>query len=114
MRFSVIMPAHNAGRWIGEALESVAAQTVAADEVIVIADSCTDDTIERARGFVELPIKVIACECRNAAATRNLGIREARGAFVAMLDADDVWLPNHLASALALLADSDDVAYMSG
>jgi glycosyltransferase involved in cell wall biosynthesis len=112
MRISVIIPCHNAGRWIGQTLLSVAAQSYRAHEVIIIDDASTDDSIaviDRSG----VPVKLLHVAAHNAAKARNAGIEEASGDWIALLDADDVWYPNHLARAAELLSGSDDVALMS-
>lgn len=111
MLFSVVIPCHNAGRWIGEALRSVAEQTVKAHEIIVIDDASTDDSVAQVEAS-GVPVRLLrVCE-KNAAATRNHGIRAATGDWIALLDADDRWYPNHLERAATLLGKSvGDVAY---
>lgn len=112
LRVSAIIPCHNAGRWIAAALRSVAAQTHAPLEVIVIDDDSTDDSVARIRQS-GVPVRLIHLNARNAAASRNAGIEAATGDWIALLDADDVWYPNHLARAQELLNRADDVAFMS-
>jgi teichuronic acid biosynthesis glycosyltransferase TuaG len=112
MRASVIIPCHNADPWIGAALRSVAQQTYPAHEIIVIDDCSADDSlrqIERSGVLVNL----LRVNARNAAIARNAGIKAATGDWIALLDADDIWYPNHLARATKLLTKSDDVAFMS-
>src|SRR4029077_7504501 len=102
MRISVVIPCHNAGRWIGTALRSVSEQSQQADEIIVIDDGSTDASvfeIEKAN----VPVKLLRVNFGNAAAYRNAGIDAAPGDWIALLDADDVWYPNHLARAAELL-----------
>src|SRR5262245_6150649 len=111
MRISVIIPCHNAGRWIADTLRSVAAQTYPAHEVIVIDDASTDNSIAEV-GRSGVPVTLLHVVARNAAAARNAGIEAASGDWIALLDADDVWYPNHLARAVELLSNSDDVALM--
>jgi glycosyltransferase involved in cell wall biosynthesis len=112
MRISVIIPCHNAARWIAQTLRSVAAQTYPAHEVIVVDDASTDQsTAEIGRSSV--PVRLLHVVARNAAAARNAGIEAARGDWIALLDADDIWYPNHLSRAAELLSDGDDVAFMS-
>src|SRR5438477_961645 len=112
MKISVIIPCHNAGRWIAQTLRSVAAQTYPAYEVIVIDDASTDDSIaEVDRSGV--PVTLLHVAARNAAAARNAGIEAASGDWIALLDADDVWYPNHLTRAAELLRLTNDVAFMS-
>jgi glycosyltransferase involved in cell wall biosynthesis len=112
MRISVVIPCHNAGRWIGTALRSVSEQSRQADEIIVIDDGSTDGSvfeIEKAN----VPVKLLHVNFGNAAAARNKGIEAATGDWIALLDADDVWYPNHLARAAELLRPTNDVAFMS-
>jgi len=104
---------HNAERWVSQALDSVVRQTVPPHEIFVIADACTDRSVEIVKES-GLTVQLIECSCRNAAAARNLGIREATGDAIAMLDADDYWLDHHLESAGNLLEKGNDVAFMSG
>lgn len=110
MRVSVIIPCHNAARWVGEALAGVAVQTRAPHEVIVVDDASTDGSADRVRQALPAA-RVLAVNHRNAAAARNAGIAAATGDWIALLDADDVWYPNHLERAEELLAGTTDVAY---
>lgn len=112
MKFSVIMPCHNAGRWIREALRSVAAQTIPAHEVIVIDDSSTDDSLAEVQAS-GVDTVLLRSTHRNAAATRNSGIDAATGDWIALLDADDRWYPNHLQRAQTMLEESGDVAFLA-
>src|SRR6184192_1546701 len=112
MRISVIMPCHNASRWIAAALRSISKQTHSAHEIVVIDDGSTDNSvleIER----TSVPVKLLRVGFNNAAAARNAGIEIATGDWIALLDADDIWYPNHLARAAELLEATDDVAFMS-
>src|SRR5262249_44950020 len=112
MQTSVITPCHNAGPWIAAALQSVARQTYPAYEIIVINDNSTDNSlaqIERSG----VPVKLLQVSARNAAVARNVGIEVAGGEWIAFLDADDIWYPNHLARAVELLSKTKDVAFMS-
>jgi len=85
---SVVIPAHNAERFIQEAIESVLAQTLPVAEVIVIADDCSDDTRAIAR---RLGATVFEGKHRNISAATNQGIRAAGQEWIALLDADDFW-----------------------
>jgi glycosyltransferase involved in cell wall biosynthesis len=98
---SVVLPAYNAGRYIGEALESVAAQRGPfRTEIIVVDDGSTDDTRAQAGRFPDVHL----IEQRNAgpSAARNRGIAAARGEYVAFLDADDRWSEGKLAAQMAV------------
>jgi glycosyltransferase involved in cell wall biosynthesis len=110
MLISVVIPCHNAGRWIGQTLRSVADQTCAPHEVIVVDDGSTDDSVEQVRQS-GVDVRLIPANARNAAAARNIGIEAATGDWIALLDADDLWYPEHLERAAAVLAGTEDVAY---
>jgi glycosyltransferase involved in cell wall biosynthesis len=112
MRISVIMPCHNAGRWIGEALQSTSIQTRPPDEVIVIDDASIDDSVEQIQNS-GVEVRLLRASCRNAAAARNIGIEAATGDWLAFLDADDIWYPQHLERAQQLLQSSEDVAFLA-
>jgi succinoglycan biosynthesis protein ExoO len=96
---SVIIPARNAARWISNALCSVAAQTLAAREVIVIDNASTDDTCTVVQQMqVTIPELILV---RNQGdlgpgASRNIGIRRATSDWIALLDADDWFAPTRL------------------
>ncbi len=107
---TVIIPCHNAQQWLPGTLASVAAQTLQPQQVILIADRCSDDSMKIARKF-DCPIDIYESDFGNAASARNLGIEHARYPWIALLDADDQWYPHHLANAAQLLADTDHVAY---
>ena len=92
---SVVIPAHNAERFIQEAIESVYAQTLAVRELIVVADDCVDGT---ARIAGELGATVLRIKARNPSVARNVGIRSATEKWIALLDADDFWKPNKIES----------------
>lgn len=110
MKISVVIPCHNAAPWIDQALASVYAQTLAPYEVIVVDDGSTDDSVQRIEASV-CPVRLLKVNCRNAAAARNAGLETATGDWIALLDADDAWYPNHLQRAAEVLAGTDDVAY---
>jgi glycosyltransferase involved in cell wall biosynthesis len=112
MRISVIMPCHNAGPWIAATLRSVGQQVYPAHEIIVIDDDSTDESLDQI-GNAGVPVRVLQVRAHNAAAARNAGIEVATGDWIALLDADDLWYPNHLSRAVELLVKSNDVAFMS-
>jgi glycosyltransferase involved in cell wall biosynthesis len=99
MRISVVVPAYNAARFLPRCIQSVRAQTLKPDEIIVIDDGSTDNTSAVAAG---LGAKVITLANGGVAAARNTGIRNASGEWVALLDADDMWYPEKLERQAAL------------
>ncbi len=110
MRIAVVIPCHNAQRWISATLASVARQTRPPDQIVVVNDNSTDDSagVVQASG---LPITLLTTQHGNAAAARNAGFEVLDADWVALLDADDQWYPHHLEQAERLLADTDAVAY---
>jgi glycosyltransferase involved in cell wall biosynthesis len=97
---SVVIPAYNVAQYIGRALRSVVSQGVDL-EAIVVDDGSSDSTAVIARSFQR--VRQVAGPHRGVSSARNIGIAQARGEFVAFLDADDEWLPGHLGRALDLL-----------
>jgi cellulose synthase/poly-beta-1,6-N-acetylglucosamine synthase-like glycosyltransferase len=110
--FSVVVPAFNVEAYIGECLDSLAAQTSRDYEAIVIDDGSRDGTaalIERWRAKnTILDLRVIRQENKGIGAARNTGIAQAAGDFVAFLDADDTWLPRKLERVAACLSSWPD------
>lgn len=95
--FSVVMPALNAERTIGSAIRSVLAQTRRDFELLVVDDGSADETVEEVRkALPDSRIRLLSQDHRGVAAARNWAISEARGAFISMLDSDDLWLPTYL------------------
>lgn len=102
-RVSVIIPAYNASSHLAETLESVYAQTVTEWEVVVCDDGSSDDTAAIASAFGDRIRVVRNARNEGLAAARNRAIAASRGSLLALLDADDVWLPTYLERQLQLL-----------
>ena len=100
-RVSVIIPTYNRAAYIAEAIRSVQAQTYPALEIIVADDGSTDDTPAIVARFGDAITYVPLPHRGQPAATRNTGLREASGEFIAFLDSDDLFLPNKLALQLS-------------
>jgi glycosyltransferase involved in cell wall biosynthesis len=103
MSISVVIPAYNAERFIAQTLESVLAQTLPPDEVLVIDDGSTDSTADVAERF-GAPVRVIRRANARQSATRNFGVQEAKSEWIAFIDADDRWEPDKLARQAEELA----------
>ena len=101
---SVVIPAFNAMRTIGQTLESALSQTLAAIEVIVVDDGSTDATREAVRRIQDPRVRLVSQPNRGASVARNTGIAQAKGEWVAFLDADDAWTANKLERQLTLMA----------
>jgi glycosyltransferase involved in cell wall biosynthesis len=107
---SVVIPAYNTSRFIGETLDSVFAQTFDDYEVIVVNDGSPDTSdLERVLEPYRERILYIVQENRGLAGARNSAIRRARGRYLAFLDSDDCWLPEYLESQLRILQDTPSV-----
>jgi glycosyltransferase involved in cell wall biosynthesis len=103
---SVIMPAYNAGKYIAQSIRSVAAQTCAGWELVVVDDGSTDDTAEVVRGFASADARVKYVQQANGrqGRARNNGIAHAAGDLIAFLDADDLWVERKLELQLKAFA----------
>lgn len=101
---SVIIPCFNAAPWLGEAIESVLAQTHPAIETIVVDDGSGDGSVAVAQGYAPRGVRVVSQPNRGASAARNHGLRLARGAFIQFFDADDVLSPGKIELQLRCLA----------
>jgi glycosyltransferase involved in cell wall biosynthesis len=113
---SVIMPAFNAERYIGKALGSVRSQTYQNWEIIVTNDGGTDSTGRMVSEFAQqTPRNVMLLEhaqSQGPSAARNTAMKAAKGEYIAFLDADDIWMPEHLNRLCAVLASGKaDLAY---
>jgi len=100
---SVVIPVFNRAERIGPCLDSVLAQKLAPGEIIVVDDASSDATAEALASFGDRIALVRLPENRGVSAARNAGIARAKGRFVALLDSDDLWKPNHLAKLWAFL-----------
>ena len=110
---SVVIPAFNASDTILEALESVSQQTYRNLEIVVVDDGSTDGTSALVQHYQKRDARVRLIQKPNAgvASARNAGIRSSLGAFVAFIDADDLWHPTKIAKQMtALLAGGPETA----
>lgn len=104
---SVVIPVYNGAALLERALESVRAQRYTDYEVLVVDDGSADGSAAVAARYLAQPGVVGRClrqSHRQVAAARNAGIREARGAYIALLDHDDLWYPDKLRVVMAEFA----------
>src|SRR5437867_2324775 len=117
---SVIIIFLNAEKFIQQAIESVFAQTYTDWELLLVDDGSTDKSTEIALSYADQhPAKVRYLEHedhqnRGMSASRNLGIRHARGEYIAFLDADDVWLRGKLEEQVAILDSQPEAGMVLG
>ncbi len=105
---SVIIPTYNCSDYIIEAIESVLNQTYKDVEIIVIDDGSTDDTYKILKPYLH-KIKYIYQDNSGPSRARNVGIQEAKGEYIAFLDADDKWRTFKIYLQLSLLEALPDV-----
>ena len=100
---SIIIPAYNAEQYIADALHSLVVQTYPYYEAVIIDDGSTDATAERVRPFLsDSRFSYLQQSNQGVSAARNAGIRAASGDWIALLDSDDIWLPDKLEKQLGL------------
>src|SRR5207247_1570481 len=106
---TVIMPVYDRERFVCEAIASVLAQTFSDLELIVVDDGSTDGTAAAVAAVEDPRLRYVAQPHRGVAAAMNTGLRSARGRYVARLDSDDVWLPDLLATQVAVLESRPEI-----
>lgn len=109
---SVVIPCHNHGRFLGQAIESVMRQAPRNVEIVVVDDGSTDNTREVMTRYPA--VRGIAQANAGLAAARNVGLRASRGHYVVFLDADDLLLPGAVESGVRLLEEHIAWAFVSG
>jgi glycosyltransferase involved in cell wall biosynthesis len=97
---SCIVPVFNGERYLSEALESIFSQSYRPLEVIIVDDGSTDGTSAVVAGYQDR-VRILKQSNKGPSETRNYGVRESRGDFVAFLDPDDLWHPDKLARQMA-------------
>lgn len=107
----VVIPAYNAAAYIEKTLASVVAQTLLPERIIVVDDGSTDATVDIVRRFAAesttMAIECVSQPNAGVSAARNHGLELVRADFVALVDADDVWLPTKLEKQWAVLTGPD-------
>lgn len=117
---SIIIIFFNAADFLQETIESVLAQTYENWELLLVDDGSNDKSAQIANGYVaRYPGKMIYLEHpghrnRGKGTSRNLGIRKARGDYIAFLDADDVWLPKKLEEQVVLITSFPEAGMLYG
>lgn len=110
---SVIIPVHNRGQYVTEAIESVLAQTCPATEIWAIDDGSTDKSADVIQGFGDR-VHYHYQTNSGAAAARNAGVDLSQGDLLAFLDSDDRWVPEKLALQIAEFEKNPDLAMVFG
>jgi glycosyltransferase involved in cell wall biosynthesis len=106
---SVMMPAYNAEKYIGQAIDSVLIQTYPNWELIVVNDGSTDNTSLIVGQYKDPRIKLINQINGGEASARNTALKNMRGEFLAFVDSDDCYLPNHLEMTVTHLQQYSEI-----
>lgn len=107
---SVIIPIYNRAQYLPDAINSVLNQSYKDFEIIIVDDGSIDNTREMSEGFVRqypLVIRYFLQENKGPSCARNKGIAEAKGKYIAFLDADDEWLPEYLEKSMYALKENN-------
>lgn len=108
-KYSVVIPAYNAGKFLSECLESVFSQSTSPFEVICVDDGSVDDTCDVVRQYPA--VQLICQQNQGCSAARNAALRVISSEFVAFCDADDIWLPNKMTMQLKLFQNDIAASY---
>ncbi|MXN92403.1 glycosyltransferase [Flavobacterium sp. Sd200] len=111
--FSVVTPLYNKQEYISNTIKSALAQTFTDFEIIIVNDGSTDSSEEVVKQFTDNRIKYIKTINQGVSAARNTGIENASGKIIAFLDADDIWLPEHLEVIHKLHTDYPDAGMLA-
>jgi glycosyltransferase involved in cell wall biosynthesis len=105
---SVIMTVYNGEKFLYEAIESILNQTYKEFELLIIDDGSKDGSVEIVKSFTDSRIKLLVNEInRGQSYSRNWGIRESKGSYIAIMDADDVMYPNRLERQMSYLKQTN-------
>ena len=109
---SIVIPTYNCERFIARAIDSALNQTYKAWEIIVVDDGSTDNTKQILQPYMD-KIRYFFKENGGVSTARNIGIKEAKGEFIAFLDADDIWVTEKLELQMKEILKSDSIGAVS-
>lgn len=114
-KITVLMPAYNAGKYIGESIQSVIDQTYADWELLIVNDGSTDNTVEVVEGYDDPRIRLLSNPNNlRLIKTLNRGLEEAKGELIARLDADDRASPNRLKLQVEAFEQNERLVLLGG
>lgn len=106
---SVIIPLYGVEKYVAATVQSVLAQTYKNFELILVDDGSPDRSVEICGRFTDPRVKILRQDNQGPGAARNLGIRHAKGDYIALLDGDDLWLPNKLIKHVEHLESNPEI-----
>jgi len=104
-KFSIVIAVFNKEEFITNTIQSVLNQTIQEFELVIVNDGSTDGSESAIRAFKDDRIHCVSQSNKGASAARNAGIQQSSNPYIAFLDADDRWLPNHLETIEELITD---------
>jgi glycosyltransferase involved in cell wall biosynthesis len=110
--FSIILPTHNRGQYLFDALQSVLSQTLTSWELLIIDNNSIDNTVDIINGFNDPRLRLYQIDNLGCIAkSRNLGIKKSKGTWLAFLDSDDLWENDKLERCKKLINKNVDFMY---
>lgn len=107
-KVSVVIPAYNAVRFVNATIDSVLSQTLQDFEILAVDDGSTDNTKEILETYGD-KIRYLPKKNGGVSSARNFGIENAKGKYIAFLDADDVWMPEKLEKQVSLMETNEEL-----
>ena len=108
-KVSVIIPAYNALAYLAETVDSVFKQTFYDWELLIVDDGSSDGTAAWAKQITDLRVRLISQKNQGSSVARNTGITAAKGEYIALLDADDLWEPSKLEKQVRFLEQNPSI-----
>ena len=113
-KVSVIMAVYNAEKYVEQAIRSVLNQTLKDFEIIIINDGSKDQTLKVIKSILDRRIVIIDQDNSGAANARNIGLKSSKGEYIAILDSDDVALPDRLKRQVDFLEANPEYGIVGG
>lgn len=114
-KVTIVMPVYNSQRFLEKAVESVLNQTYMDFELLIIDNASTDNSLEIAKNFSDNRIKILKNDSNMGVAyTRNRGIREAKGEYIALMDSDDITTSFRIEKEVEFLDNNPDIIVVGG
>jgi len=112
-RFSVIIPVYNKEKDVGNTIQSLLKQTFSSFEAIIVDDGSTDNSKQIVSQFKDPRIQVFSKNNEGVSIARNFAVSKANASYIAFLDADDYWFPNHLENLDRLISSFPDIMWFA-